>query len=157
MNANERAGTDHRSRSASRLRNLTRGTTFAAVAATGALTGLAAVSGVGSSTDSAATTALTTISDPASTGSTAPSNATSDSTGSAPATTTPTVTSVAGGAQVSSGEPRFVAAGDGRFGGGFGGRDGSSSVSSWVTSACTPVTVNGASTSVYDCVGATGK
>ena len=60
-------------------------------------------------------------------------------------------------ALVASGELRFVAAGDGRFGGGFGGRDGSSSVSSWVTSACTPVTVNGSSTSVYDCQGAVGS
>ena len=61
-------------------------------------------------------------------------------------------------ALVASGELRFVAVGDGRFGGGFGGgRDGTSSVSSWVTLACTPVSVNGASSSVYDCAGATGS
>jgi 4-amino-4-deoxy-L-arabinose transferase-like glycosyltransferase len=58
-------------------------------------------------------------------------------------------------ALVSSGELRFVVDGNERFGGGFGRRDGASSVSSWVTSACTPVTIGGSSTSVYDCAGAT--
>jgi len=62
-------------------------------------------------------------------------------------------------ALVASGDLRFVAV-DGReggFGGGvFGGpgRGTSSSVSSWVTSACQAVTVSGSSSGVYDCSGA---
>jgi 4-amino-4-deoxy-L-arabinose transferase-like glycosyltransferase len=54
-------------------------------------------------------------------------------------------------ALIASGDLRFVAAG----GGGGGGRQaGSSDVSSWVTSACTAVSVSGSATSVYDCAGA---
>jgi hypothetical protein len=49
---------------------------------------------------------------------------------------------------VASGQLRFIVAG----GRGIG--DGSSNVSSWVTSACTAVTVDGTPTSVYDCSGA---
>ncbi len=57
---------------------------------------------------------------------------------------------------VASGQLRFVAVdGGGRaFGGPGFGRNAASSVSSWVTSACTPVTIDGAATSVYDCAGA---
>ena len=52
-------------------------------------------------------------------------------------------------AYVASGRLRFIQVG-GQFGGpGGGGR--SSELSSWVTSNCTAVTVNGTSTSVYDC------
>lgn len=58
-------------------------------------------------------------------------------------------------ALVASGQLRFLVAGDSRGGpGGPGGASGTSSVSSWVTSACTVVTVDGAATSVYDCAGA---
>ena len=49
---------------------------------------------------------------------------------------------------VASGQLRFIATG-GRGPGG-----GSSDISSWVTSACTAVTVGGSQTSVYDCGGA---
>ncbi len=52
-------------------------------------------------------------------------------------------------AYVASGELRFV-----MVGGGGGSPGGSSSISSWVTSACTAVTVGGSTTSVYDCAGA---
>ncbi len=62
-------------------------------------------------------------------------------------------------ALVASGDLRFVAVGgrDGGFGGGVFGGPGSgasSSVSTWVTSACQPVTVSGSSSTVYDCSGA---
>jgi 4-amino-4-deoxy-L-arabinose transferase-like glycosyltransferase len=55
-------------------------------------------------------------------------------------------------ALVASGDLRFVAVG------GDGGRPdaGSSSVSAWVTSACTAVSVDGSSSTVYDCAGAVG-
>ncbi len=64
-------------------------------------------------------------------------------------------------ALVASGDLRFVAV-DGREGGfgggvlGATGRGSSASVSSWVTSACQPVTVDGSSSRVYDCSGAVG-
>jgi hypothetical protein len=54
-------------------------------------------------------------------------------------------------ALVASGDLRFVSTGGG---GGGGGQAGSSSTTSWVTSACTAVSVSGATTSVYDCAGA---
>ena len=49
---------------------------------------------------------------------------------------------------VASGQLRFIVAG------GRGVAGGSSSVSSWVMSSCTAVTVDGSQTSVYDCGGA---
>jgi 4-amino-4-deoxy-L-arabinose transferase-like glycosyltransferase len=55
-------------------------------------------------------------------------------------------------AYVASGELTYLVVG-GQGGGPGGG--GSSDISSWVTSSCTAVTVNGASTSVYDCSAAT--
>jgi 4-amino-4-deoxy-L-arabinose transferase-like glycosyltransferase len=63
-------------------------------------------------------------------------------------------------ALIASGELRFVAVegggggpqGGGAMGGGPGG--GSSSISSWVTSACSAVSLSGSTTSVYDCAGA---
>jgi 4-amino-4-deoxy-L-arabinose transferase-like glycosyltransferase len=60
---------------------------------------------------------------------------------------------------VASGRLRFVVAGDsgGRPGGQPGvpgGQASSPDATSWVTSACTAVTVDGAATSVYDCAGA---
>jgi hypothetical protein len=55
-------------------------------------------------------------------------------------------------AYVASGELKYLVVG-GQGGGPGGG--GSSDISSWVTSSCTAVTVNGASTSVYDCSAAT--
>jgi hypothetical protein len=53
-------------------------------------------------------------------------------------------------ALVAADELRFVAVGD------DGGRPdaGSSSISAWVTSACTAVSVDGSSSTVYDCAGA---
>jgi hypothetical protein len=54
---------------------------------------------------------------------------------------------------------QLIASGDLRFlstGGGGGGQSGSSSITAWVTSACTAVSVSGATTSVYDCAGAAG-
>ncbi len=54
---------------------------------------------------------------------------------------------------VASGELRFIVVGDSRGGPG-GGASASSEVSSWVTSACSIVTVDGSATSVYDCSGA---
>ncbi len=54
-------------------------------------------------------------------------------------------------ALVASGELRFVSTASG---GGPGGQAGSSEVTSWVASACTPVTVDGATTSVFDCAAA---
>lgn len=54
-------------------------------------------------------------------------------------------------AYVASGELRFVQVGGGMAGGPGGGRGGSSELSSWAQSACTPVSVNGTSTSIYDC------
>ena len=63
-------------------------------------------------------------------------------------------------ALVSSGDLRFVSVGGGGGGPGGGGGGGatgqgsSSSISSWVSSACTAVSVGGSTTSVYDCAGA---
>ena len=60
-------------------------------------------------------------------------------------------------ALVSSGDLRFVSVGGGGGGGGgagIGGQAGSSGLSSWVSSACTAVSVGGSTTSVYDCAGA---
>lgn len=54
-------------------------------------------------------------------------------------------------AYVGSGELRFVQVGGGMAGGPGGGNGASSGVSSWVQSTCTAVSVNGASTSIYDC------
>ena len=55
-------------------------------------------------------------------------------------------------ALVANGELRFVATGGG---GGAPNRGGSSSsISSWVSSACAAVTIDGSATSVYDCAGA---
>jgi hypothetical protein len=54
-------------------------------------------------------------------------------------------------ALIASGDLRFVAVGSG---GGPGGAGTSSSISSWVSSTCTAVSVNGTTTSVYDCAGA---
>lgn len=55
-------------------------------------------------------------------------------------------------AYVASGELRFiVVGGQGGGPGGPVGNSASSEVSSWVTSTCTAVTVNGSTTSVYDC------
>ncbi len=56
-------------------------------------------------------------------------------------------------ALVADGELRFIVAGDSR--GGPGGASATSEVTSWVTSACTVVTVGSVATSVYDCAGAT--
>lgn len=56
-------------------------------------------------------------------------------------------------ALVASGELRFVSTGSGGGDDGAGQRS-SSSVGSWVGSACAAVTVDGATTSVYDCAGA---
>jgi 4-amino-4-deoxy-L-arabinose transferase-like glycosyltransferase len=53
-------------------------------------------------------------------------------------------------ALIASGDLRFVSVG----GGGSGGQGGSSSISTWVTSACTVVSVSGSTSSVYDCAGA---
>jgi 4-amino-4-deoxy-L-arabinose transferase-like glycosyltransferase len=56
---------------------------------------------------------------------------------------------------VASGELRFiVAGGSGGSGGGWSAGSSTSEVSSWVTSSCTVVTVDGSATSVYDCAGA---
>ncbi len=55
-------------------------------------------------------------------------------------------------ALVTDGDLRFVVAGETR-GGPMGG---SSEATVWVASACTPVTVDGVTTSVYDCAGAAG-
>ena len=58
---------------------------------------------------------------------------------------------------IAGGELRFVATGGGGAapgGGAPGGGVSSSSISSWVTSACTAVTIDGSTTSVYDCAGA---
>lgn len=55
-------------------------------------------------------------------------------------------------AYVASGELRFIVAGGSR--GGPSGGSSTSEVSSWVTSACTVLTVDGAATAVYDCAGA---
>ncbi len=55
-------------------------------------------------------------------------------------------------AYVASGELRFVVTGGAR--GGPSGGTATSEVSSWVSSACTVVTVDGTATSVYDCAGA---
>ena len=58
---------------------------------------------------------------------------------------------------ISGGQLRFVATGGGGAapgGGAPGGGVSSSSISSWVTSACTAVTIHGSTTSVYDCAGA---
>jgi 4-amino-4-deoxy-L-arabinose transferase-like glycosyltransferase len=52
-------------------------------------------------------------------------------------------------AYVASGQLRFIEIGG--QGGGPGGGNSSSDVSSWVTTNCTAVTVNGSATSVYDC------
>jgi hypothetical protein len=97
VNTNARARADVRSRSAGKLRNLTIGTTLAAVAATGALTGLAATSGIGSPDTTGTTTAVVSTSD-SGIGSSSTAAGTSSST-----TTTPSIVSVGGGAHVSSG------------------------------------------------------
>ncbi len=65
---------------------------------------------------------------------------------------------------VASGELRFVLVGGGGPGGGFGrggfgpggvgGDTGGQSISSWVQSSCSAVTINGTVTSLYDCAGA---
>jgi 4-amino-4-deoxy-L-arabinose transferase-like glycosyltransferase len=52
-------------------------------------------------------------------------------------------------ALVASGDLRFVAVGEG----GGGPTGGSSGISSWVTTACSAVTIDGQATSVYDCAG----
>jgi len=57
-------------------------------------------------------------------------------------------------AYVASGELKYILLG-GQGGGPGGGQSGSSELSSWVTSTCTAVTVNGATSSVYDCSAAT--
>jgi 4-amino-4-deoxy-L-arabinose transferase-like glycosyltransferase len=57
-------------------------------------------------------------------------------------------------ALVASGELRFVAVGARGGGAPGGGQAASSSISSWVTSACTAVNLGGGTTSVYDCAGA---
>jgi 4-amino-4-deoxy-L-arabinose transferase-like glycosyltransferase len=59
-------------------------------------------------------------------------------------------------ALIASGDLRFVAVGGGGGGpmGGGGPQGGSSGISSWVTSACSAVSVAGSTTSVYDCAGA---
>ncbi|MHB8890779.1 MAG: ArnT family glycosyltransferase [Candidatus Limnocylindrales bacterium] len=59
-------------------------------------------------------------------------------------------------ALVTSGTLRFVSVGGGGGGGqgGRGGGQGSLGISTWVGSSCTAVTVDGATTSVYDCAGA---
>jgi 4-amino-4-deoxy-L-arabinose transferase-like glycosyltransferase len=54
---------------------------------------------------------------------------------------------------VAGGELRFIVVGDARGGPG-GGASASSEVSSWVTSACSVVSVDGSTTSVHDCSGA---
>ena len=54
---------------------------------------------------------------------------------------------------IASGDLRFLSTGGG---GGGGGQAGTSSITSWVTSSCTAVSVAGATTSVYDCAGAAG-
>lgn len=51
---------------------------------------------------------------------------------------------------ISGGELRFVAVGGA---GGAPGGASSSSISNWVSSACTAVTIDGSTTSVYDCAG----
>ncbi len=58
-------------------------------------------------------------------------------------------------AYVASGQLRFIEIG--ARAGGPGGGNSSSEVSSWVTSSCTAVTVNGSATSVYDCSAAAGS
>jgi hypothetical protein len=55
---------------------------------------------------------------------------------------------------IASGDLRFVVAGG--QGGGPGLSSASSSISDWVTLACVPVSVDGTTTSVYDCAGAAG-
>jgi 4-amino-4-deoxy-L-arabinose transferase-like glycosyltransferase len=61
-------------------------------------------------------------------------------------------------ALVASGDLRFVSVGSGGGGGPGGGgpnaQGGSSGISSWVSSACTAVSVGGSATSIYDCAGA---
>ena len=60
-------------------------------------------------------------------------------------------------ALISSGALRYVSVGGGGGGGlgaGPGGQSGSSGISTWVSSACTAVSVGGSTTSVYDCAGA---
>ena len=52
---------------------------------------------------------------------------------------------------IAGGELRFVVVGGG---GGAPGGASSMSISSWVSSACTPLTIDGAAASVYDCAGA---
>ena len=54
---------------------------------------------------------------------------------------------------VASGRLRFIVTGDARGGGPDGGSS-TSEVSSWVTASCSAVTVDGSTTSVYDCAGA---
>jgi hypothetical protein len=56
---------------------------------------------------------------------------------------------------IASGALRFVVVGGGGPGGGGPGA-GSSDATSWVSSACTAVTIDGSSTSVFDCVAAGG-
>jgi 4-amino-4-deoxy-L-arabinose transferase-like glycosyltransferase len=53
---------------------------------------------------------------------------------------------------VASGQLRFVVAGN--SGGGPGGQTANSAATSWVTSTCTLVSIDGAATGVYDCAGA---
>ena len=55
-------------------------------------------------------------------------------------------------ALVASGDLRFVSVGGGQGGGG--GRAAAPASRSWVTSACTAVTIGGSTTSIYDCAGA---
>ena len=57
-------------------------------------------------------------------------------------------------AYVAKGQLRFIQVGGGMAGGPGGGNSASSGISSWVQSACTAVTVSGASTSIYDCAAA---
>jgi 4-amino-4-deoxy-L-arabinose transferase-like glycosyltransferase len=58
-------------------------------------------------------------------------------------------------ALVASGDLRFIATASGPGGdGGGGGRQGSSEISTWVATACSALTIDGSSTSVYDCAGA---
>ena len=60
-------------------------------------------------------------------------------------------------ALVSTGDLRFVSVGGGGGGGGGAGpngQSGTSGITSWVSSACTAVSVGGSATSVYDCAGA---